>query len=70
VVGGAQGPQQATRDAVTEPSQRNGFSIRSWSDVLAVIAIITMLASAVAWGLKLDQRTTDHEARLSKIEGR
>lgn len=49
---------------------RNGFSIRSWSDVLSLIAIVTMLASAIAWGLKLDQRMVDHEKRLSTLEGR
>jgi hypothetical protein len=47
---------------------RNGFSIRSWGDVLSLLAIVTMLASAIAWGLKLDARSTDHESRISKLE--
>jgi hypothetical protein len=49
-------------------ASRNGFSVRSWSDVLAIIAIVSLIVSAVIWGLKLDARSTDHESRLSKLE--
>jgi len=50
----------------TQP--RNGFSIRSWSDVLAVIGIIAMIASALAWGLNLQASKDDHEKRITKLE--
>lgn len=55
---------------MTESAKPNGFRIKGWSDVLAILAIIAMLTGALAWGIRLDIRTVDHEARLSKLEAR
>lgn len=55
---------------MADQNPRNGFSIRSWSDVLAVLAIIAMLSSALAWGLALQAGKEDHERRISKLEQR
>lgn len=48
--------------------ERNGFRLKSWSDVLAVLAIIAMLASAIAWGLMLQAGKDDHERRITRLE--
>lgn len=51
-----------------DPYARNGFSIRSWNDVLSVLAIITLLSSALAWGLTLQYGKEDHERRITTLE--
>lgn len=46
----------------------NGFRIKSWSDVLAVLAIIAMLASAITWAMTLQAGKEDHEKRITRLE--
>jgi hypothetical protein len=48
--------------------ERNGFRIKSWSDVLAVLVIVTMLASAITWALSLQAGKEDHERRITRLE--
>lgn len=52
----------------TPAANGNGFRIKGWSDVLAVLGIIGILAGALAWGLKLDSGFTSHEGRISALE--
>ena len=55
---------------MSEPNGRNGFRVRSWTDVAAVIVVTGAVVGALVWGLKLDLGYHDHEGRISKIEER
>lgn len=47
----------------------NGFPrIKTWSDLGAIVAILVILVGALIWGIRLDMRSIDHEARISKLE--
>jgi hypothetical protein len=51
-------------------SNDNGFKIRGWSDVVSILVILGALAAAITWGIRLDQRSIDQEARISRLEAR
>lgn len=51
----------------------NGFRIRGWKDVLTVLTIMTLLAgmfaSAVVWGIRMDNRTIQNSNEISALKG-
>lgn len=49
-------------------AQLPNFTVRSWTDVFALLTLLGMAGAGVMWGLKLDNRTVELETRLAKIE--
>lgn len=46
------------------------FSIDSWTDIAAIIAIVTIIIGVLTWALKLDVRTAELCRRLGRLEGK
>ena len=45
----------------------NGFKVSTWTEALALLSIVLMAVAGLAWGLKLDGRSSEHEKDIARL---